>query len=100
MHTPRLELTAEQQRELEARRDHAPQAYVRERAAALLKLAAGQGLLVVAEQGLLRRRDRHTVLAWLRRYQADGVAGLGVKAGRGRKPAFFPPQSGASARRG
>jgi hypothetical protein len=97
MNTPRLELAAAQQRELEELRDHAPKAYVRERAAALLKLAAGQGLLVVAEQGLLRRRDRHTVLDWLRRYQAQGVAGLGVKAGRGRKPAFFPPEPGAGA---
>jgi transposase len=100
MNTPRIELAREQQRELEDLRDHAPKAYVRERAAALLKLAAGQGLTMVAEQGLLRRRDRHTVLAWLRRYQAEGVAGLGVKAGRGRKPAFFPPQPSPGTGRG
>ena len=100
MNTPRIELAAEQQRAVEDLRDHAPKAYVRERAAALLKLAAGQSLRAVAEQGLLRRRDRHTVLDWLRRYQAEGVAGLGVKAGRGRKPAFFPPEPGAGAGRG
>jgi transposase len=100
MNTPRIELAAEQQRALEDLRDHAPKAYVRERAAALLKLAAGQGLMGVAEQGLLRRRDRHTVLAWLRRYQAEGLAGLGVRAGRGRKPAFFPSQPDAGPDRG
>ena len=97
MSTPRIELTPEQKRELVELRDHAPKAYVRERAAALLKLGAGEGLLAVAEHGLLRRRDRHTVLNWLSRYRTEGVAGLTVRAGRGRKAAFFPPQRRAGA---
>jgi transposase len=100
MSMPRIELTPEQERELVDLRDHAPKAYVRERTAALLKLAAGESLTQVAQQGLLRPRDRHTVLNWLRRYQAEGVAGLGVRAGRGRKAAFFPSQPGAGAGRG
>ena len=100
MSRPRIELKPEQERELVDLRDHAPKAYVRERAAALLKLAAGEGLSAVAERGLLRRRDRHTVLDWLERYRAEGRAGLWVRAGRGRKAAFFPPQPGASAGRG
>jgi transposase len=91
MSRSRIELSAEQQRELVDLRDHASKAYVRERAAALLKLGAGEGVMAVAEHGLLRPRDRHTVLNWLSRYRAEGVAGLTVRAGRGRKAAFFPP---------
>ena len=52
-------LRTEQRHELLELRDHAPQAYVREKAAAILKVAEGQ-------------------------------AGLLVRRGRGRKPAFSP----------
>lgn len=85
-----LLLTVEQRAELEEMRDHAPQPYLRERAAALLKVANGQSASQVARQGLLRQRHRVTVSDWVHRYQAEGLAGLRVRAGRGRKPCFSP----------
>ncbi len=96
----RLVLSADEQQALLDMRDHAPKAYLRERAAALLKLADGESLTQVAQAGLLRPRDRHTLLAWLRRYRAEGLAGLRLRPGRGRKPAFFPSQPAGSAGRG
>src|SRR5262249_36061359 len=73
-----------------ALRDHAPKAYLRERAAALLKVAGGQPAAAVAGRGLLRPRAADTVYAWLNRFAATGVAGLTITPGRGRKPAFSP----------
>ena len=85
-----LKLTVEQKIELEQIRDNHEKSYLRERAAALLKISEGQTPHDVARQGLLKKRDPDTVYAWLDRYQAGGVAGLQIKAGRGRKPAFSP----------
>jgi transposase len=85
-----IQLTSEQRAELEQIRDHAPKAYQRERAAAILKIAGGQSALQVAEYGLLKRRKYQTVCDWVARYRQHGRAGLGVKPGRGRKPAFSP----------
>jgi len=93
----RLELTPEQRAELEQLRDRHPKPYLRERAAALLKIADGHTAGQVARQGLLKERYKRTVKKWLKRYQSDGLAGLMIKAGRGRKPAFSPT---ASERRG
>ncbi len=72
-------------------RDTAPKAYQRERAAALLKVADGHPAAQVARAGLLRARDPDTLYAWLDRYGDDGIAGLTIRPGRGRKPAFSPP---------
>jgi len=74
-------------------RDHARQPYLRERAAALLKIADGMPAALVARQGLLRPRRPDTVYEWLDRYQATGSAGMKVHLGRGRKPAFSPSAS-------
>jgi hypothetical protein len=71
-------------------RDHAAKAYLRERAAALLKVAGGQPAAAVARSGLLRPRAADTLYAWLNRYAAAGIAGLLIQPGRGRKPAFSP----------
>lgn len=71
-------------------RDHHPKAYLRERAGALLKIADGMSPAAVARAGLLKKRRADTVYDWLDRYQVKGLAGLYLKAGRGRKPAFFP----------
>ncbi|MEJ5315357.1 MAG: helix-turn-helix domain-containing protein [Anaerolinea sp.] len=86
----RLTLTAEQRRELEHIRDHHKKAYMRERAAALLKIADGQSARQVARQGLLKERDPDSVYAWFHAYEKEGVKGLEIKPGRGRKPAFSP----------
>lgn len=86
----KLCLTAEQVEELTRTRNRHPKAYVREKAAALLKVNQGQSIRQVALHGLPKRRSEHTVKGWIVGYLAEGMAGLRVKAGRGRKPAFFP----------
>lgn len=74
---PRVLLLTEAQRaELTQARDHDHRAYLRERAAALLKIADGQSVRAVALSGLLRRRAPDTVYLWLNHYQAQGLAGL------------------------
>ena len=71
-----VELSWVQQYELEAHRDHDPRPYVRERCAAVLKIAEGHAAYWVARQGLLKVRDPDTVYCWVTCYQADGLAGL------------------------
>ena len=85
-----LELTPAQRQELLQARQHHHKAYVRERAAALLKINQGLAPHAVARHGLLKARDPDTVYAWLDRYEAEGLQGLLVRKGRGRKPAFSP----------
>ena len=85
-----IELKSEQRLELEQVRDHHKKPYMRERAAAILKIADGQSGRQVALHGLLKRRDTDTVYSWVHGYQAEGLAGLTIKPGRGRKPAFSP----------
>ena len=87
---PLLVLTQEQRTALERRRDTAPKPHERERAAALLKVAAGRPAAQIARTGLLRPRQPDTLYAWLDRFQSQGVAGLPIRPGRGRKPAFSP----------
>ncbi len=91
----RLLLSDAERRALVALRDHGPKAYLRERAAALLKVADGQSAAHVARAGLLRPRQPDTVYRWLHRYWAAGIAGLWDRPGRGRKAAFspLPPRS-------
>ncbi len=83
-------LTAEQQEKLEQIRDTDKRPYMRERAAAMLKIAEGTSPRQVALNGLFRVRQPDTVYDWVRRYQQEGIAGLPIKPGRGRKPAYFP----------
>jgi hypothetical protein len=85
-----VDLTAEQRQQLVSIRDRHPKPYVRERAAAILKIADGSSGLSVAAHGLLRSHKQETIYAWFHRYIDEGTAGLLVRAGRGRKPAFFP----------
>jgi len=85
-----LILTPTQLAELERARDKHPRPYVRERAAALLKIATGHSGRQVAQHGLLKPRWPDTVYDWVKRYKAAGLPGLLVKPGRGRKPAFSP----------
>ena len=85
-----IELTPEQRRELEYARDHYEKPYVRERVCAILKIADGMSGRHVALHGLLKERDPDTVYGWFHSYEAKGLAGLIIKPGRGRKPAFSP----------
>lgn len=86
-----VNLTAKQRSELLRARDHHEKPYVRERAAAVLKVADGQSVRQVALHGLLKRHEPETVSEWIKRYLSEGVGGLLIRPGRGRKPAFFPP---------
>jgi transposase len=85
-----VQLTPAQRCELERIVRSHPKPYVRERASAVLKVAAGQWACDVAEHGLLRPRDRDTIYAWLKRFKQEGIPGLLIRPGRGRKPAFSP----------
>ncbi|MCB0106122.1 MAG: helix-turn-helix domain-containing protein [Caldilineaceae bacterium] len=85
-----LTLTEQQKQELERMRDRSEKGYLRERAAALLKIAAGGVASQVAEKGLYKPRDPDTVYSWLKGYEREGIAGLAIKKGRGRKPLFSP----------
>lgn len=93
-----ITLTEQQHAELLRARDHHSKPYVREKAAAILKMAdLGQPALQVAQHGLLKRRDDNTVRSWWRRYQERGLAGLLVQPGRGKKPAFSPCKAAEAA---
>ncbi len=86
----KIAVTDEQRQELRQLRDKGGKSYLRERAAAILKVADGIALTAVAQEGLLRPRDYETVSDWLDRFEERGVEGLSILKGRGRKPAFSP----------
>jgi hypothetical protein len=83
-------LCPEQERELQWALKHHEKAYVRERAAAILKVAAGAPMRQVAANGLLQTRTEEALSEWITRYLDEGLSGLVVRKGRGRKPAFSP----------
>ena len=68
-----LELTASQRQDLEHYRDHDRRPYVRERCAALLKIADGQSPHAVAREGLHKPRDPDTIYNWLNCYECYGL---------------------------
>ena len=86
----KIELTETQREELQQVRDHDPKPYMRERAAAMLKIADGASGLDTARHLLNRPHWQDTIYDWVKRYRERGVEGLLIKSGRGRKPAFFP----------
>jgi transposase len=83
-------LRAEQSGELLHVRDHDPRPYMRTKAAAILKVADGWPICRVAAIGLNKPYHEDTVRSWLNHYEQEGLAGLRVKQGRGRKPVFSP----------
>ena len=85
-----LTLTEQQRQELADQRDHAKEPYLRERCAALLKVAEGAKAAHVACRLLLKPHKPDTLYDWLNRYQRQGIEGLKIREGRGRKPAFSP----------
>lgn len=80
-----LMLTCEEHQALIEQRDHSPQAQVRERCAALLKIAGGRSANWVAQYGLLKVRPVETVYNWLNIYEAEGLAGLIARLHGGRR---------------
>ena len=89
-----LELSAEQRQELERTRDRDKRAYMREYAAALLKIADGQSANQVAQFGLNKKRDPDTLYRWLRKYKSGGLSAL-VHKQRGHRG--FSPSRGRNA---
>ena len=71
-----LSLTPQQRAELGEFRDHDPRPYVRERSAALLKVAEGQSAHAVARHGLLQPRRPDTLYDWMDRFEQEGVASV------------------------
>lgn len=86
----RINLTDEQFQELKRAQKRHPKPYVRERATAILKVASKQSLRQVAYHQLLTRHAPETVKTWCERYLEQGLLGLLVRKGRGRKPSFSP----------
>lgn len=83
-----------QANELRRARDFHPLFSVRTKAAAILKIAVGASIFQVATEGLLRCYDDNTVREWLNRYEAEGLDGLEIRPGCGRKPSFSPYRLG------
>jgi hypothetical protein len=73
-----LELTDQQRQELLHYRDHDSRPYVRERCAALLKIADGQSPHAVARRGLLKPRDPDTLYEWLNWYERLGIRSVAL----------------------
>jgi hypothetical protein len=82
-------LNEQQYAELVKTRDTDPTPYIRQRAAAILKVADGKSVNWVRKYGLLRRMSHEAVSCWIDRYEQEGLEGLRVRPGRGRKPVFF-----------
>jgi len=88
VHKRTLTLTDEQRQRLSQYRDRDPRPQVRERCAALLKVADGQSPHQVAGQGLLKPRDPDTVYAWLAIYETEGLDGLLSRLHGGNRRSF------------
>jgi Helix-turn-helix domain len=73
---------------LEQARDHHPLPYVRERAAALLRIAAGEAAYHVALNGVLKPHHPETLYNWLSAFEQQGLASLRHQARR--KRSFSP----------
>ncbi len=85
-----LELQAGQFEELDKIRRLHPKPYVRERAAALIKVSQGKSARWVALEGLLFPRDPETVATWVHDFKERAFESLIHEPGRGRKPASPP----------
>src|SRR5258706_2123914 len=92
-------LSEEQEQKVRHCRDHHDLPYMRMKAAAILKVAAGQTIKQVALTGLNKPVTQECVSEWISRYEQEGLAGLRVQAGRGRKASFFPCARQRSAQR-
>ena len=87
-----IELTHEQHQELLWHRDHDPRPYVRERCAAVLKVAEGRTPYWIAQQGLLKQWDPDTLYAWLDYYQLQGLPGLIAHQHGGARRRYLQPK--------
>lgn len=83
-------LTKEQRIELVRVRDQHEKAHMREKAAILLKIAAGMSPHAASQQGGLKAHHPDTIYKWMDWYESEGIQRLEIQPGRGRKPAFSP----------
>jgi len=78
-----MKMNEQQRRELEHVARCGQPAYIRRKALVLLNLGEGRSITEVA--GIFRV-SRPSVYQWRRRYREEGIDGLRVRPGRGRKP--------------
>jgi hypothetical protein len=90
-----LTLDDEQRAQLERWVKNPPKPYLRDRARAILAVAGGEEGQELAQK-LRTRVHRTTVGEWVKRYQQEGINGLKIRSGRGRKPLFSPSDAGES----
>ena len=90
----RIQLSEADRAQLERWTKSPPRSYLRYRAQAILQIADGKPVYQIAKQ-LKLRVHRTTISSWAQRYLAEGLSGLKVKPGRGRK-AGFSPSGGAT----
>ena len=83
-----LTLTDEEREQLIEHRDHDANPQVRERCAALVKIAEGQTAHAVARAGLLKPRDPDTIYGWLAVYEKQGLEGLLSRLHGGQRQRF------------
>lgn len=93
-----ISLTDEQRTQLVKWTKNPPKHYLRKRAYAILEVASGKPISHVARDRRVRVH-RTTVSEWVQRFLEDGLEGLKIKPGRGRKPAFSPSERGGGAGR-
>ena len=85
-----LQLTEAQRDELKWVRDRHRKAHMREQAAVLLQIAGGVSPHKAALESGLKPHQPKSIYRWLNQYEKEGIVGLEIKPGRGRKPAFSP----------
>ena len=71
-----IKLNEVERQTLEQMRAHHAKPYMREKAAALLRIADGQSAHEVAINGILKPREPDTIYRWLNSYERNGIAGL------------------------
>lgn len=76
-------ISPSQRRALERAGRSGQPAYVRPKALALLNVADGRA---VSEVAAIFRVSRQSIYSWWHRWRREGLAGLAVHAGRGRRP--------------
>ncbi len=92
-----LPLSPEVTADLERLRRHATKPYLRERATAVLKVAAGTPAAVVARTLLYVPRRPGTVRKWCHAVGKHGAAGLLIEPGRGRERRFSAAAASSAA---
>ncbi len=82
-------LSEAERQKLESWLKNPPNPYLRERARAILSVAAGETVQATAAK-LRIRIHRNAVSEWVQRFLLERVEGLKIRAGRGRKAVFSP----------